>query len=126
MTIIDTDVLIWYFRGNENAIDIIRRTMPFSISSVTFMELIQGAKNKRAQKIIIDDILSWGTQVIHINENISVKAVQTIKEFSISHGIEVADALIASTVQENEGVLLTANNKHYRFISDLKIEVFRP
>jgi len=44
--IIDTDVLIWYLRGNINAKSIVEKNIPFSISAVTYMELIQGMKDK--------------------------------------------------------------------------------
>ena len=45
--IFDTDVLIWFFRGNEKAKKIVRENMPFSISAVSYMELLQGALNKQ-------------------------------------------------------------------------------
>ena len=35
--IIDTDVLIWYFKGNENALDVIKKYTPFSISVITYI-----------------------------------------------------------------------------------------
>jgi len=44
--IIDTDVLIWYLRGNEHAKQIVEAALPFSISVVTYMELVQGMKNR--------------------------------------------------------------------------------
>lgn len=38
--IIDTDVIIWNLRGNLNAKKIINKNIPFSISVVTYMELV--------------------------------------------------------------------------------------
>mgnify|MGYP002627290594 CR=1 FL=1 len=40
--ILDTDVMIWFLRGNEKAIDVVEKSMPFSVSIVTYMELLQG------------------------------------------------------------------------------------
>ena len=40
--LIDTDVLVWYMRGNEKAKHLIRNTNDFSISVVTYIELVQG------------------------------------------------------------------------------------
>ncbi|MEN9848223.1 MAG: hypothetical protein RL368_963, partial [Pseudomonadota bacterium] len=37
-----------------------------------------------------------------------------------------ADALIAATAVHYELILLSANDKHYSVLSDLKLEVFRP
>ena len=40
MLLIDTDVFIWYMRGNEKASALIDKQEPFSISAVTYMELV--------------------------------------------------------------------------------------
>lgn len=45
--ILDTDVLIWFLRGNEKATNAVLESMPFSISVVTYMELLQGMRNKQ-------------------------------------------------------------------------------
>ena len=45
--IIDTDVLIWFLRGNQKAIDFIVDATPFSISIVNYMEVVRGMRDKR-------------------------------------------------------------------------------
>ena len=45
--IFDTDVLIWYLRGNIEAAVAIDDAADRAISLVTLMELVQGAKSKR-------------------------------------------------------------------------------
>ena len=45
--ILDTDVMIWFLRGNQRAIDAVMEAMPFSISIVTYMELVRGMRDKR-------------------------------------------------------------------------------
>lgn len=44
--IIDTDVLIWYMRGNGKAYERIENLNTFDISVITYMELVQGMRNK--------------------------------------------------------------------------------
>ncbi|KAF0159098.1 MAG: PilT protein domain-containing protein [Ignavibacteria bacterium] len=44
--LIDTDVLMWYLRGNEKAKRIIEEQDGFSISVITYIELVQGMRNK--------------------------------------------------------------------------------
>ncbi len=44
--LIDTDILIWYLRGHVLAATFLRSRQPVTISVVTYMELIQGARNK--------------------------------------------------------------------------------
>jgi len=45
--LVDTDVLIWYLKGNENAYQVIENSSNFFISVVTYMELVQGMRNKK-------------------------------------------------------------------------------
>ena len=39
--------------------------------------------------------------------------------------MELADALIAATAIENDETLCPANGKHYKCISDLKMDLFK-
>ena len=122
--LVDTDVLIWYLRGNEKARNILKN-LDFAISIVTYMEIIQGIRNKRELNIFRKFIKSWGIQVIHINEEISSKAAFYMEEFALSHSMAMADSLIAATASVNGLILLTGNDKHYKFL-DIEIETFRP
>ena len=45
--LVDTDVLIWYLRGNERAREAIESLPSFSVSVVTYMELVQGMRNQQ-------------------------------------------------------------------------------
>ena len=47
MIMIDTDVLIWYMHVNSKAKAVIEKLISFFISVVTFLELVQGMRNKR-------------------------------------------------------------------------------
>jgi predicted nucleic acid-binding protein len=122
--IIDTDVLIWFFRGNRNALRELQNTALFSISCVTQMELLQGAKNKQEQNAILKQLNAWGANVLQINEQVSILASRLIKSFSLSHGITIADALIAASALDSKDVLLTANTKHFDFIPKFQTKNF--
>jgi len=122
--LVDTDVLIWYLRGNEKAKNILKN-LDFAISIVTYMEIIQGIRNKKELNIFRKFIKTWGIQVIYISEEISSKAAFYMEEFALSHSMAMADSLIAATASVNGLILLTGNDKHYRFL-DIEIEVFRP
>jgi predicted nucleic acid-binding protein len=41
--LIDTDVLIWYLRGNKNAQNIVHENIPYKISVITYMELLHNS-----------------------------------------------------------------------------------
>jgi predicted nucleic acid-binding protein len=124
--LIDTDVLIWYLRGNENAQKAISANIPFKISVITYFELIHGMKDKRELKILQKFIKKWPVEIIQINENISSRAMFLVEDFCLSHSMEMGDAFIASTTLEHQEILLTANDKHYNFIPNIRIQKFKP
>ncbi|WP_372972680.1 type II toxin-antitoxin system VapC family toxin [Marinobacter sp.] len=124
--LIDTDVLIWAFRGNEKASDLLDNKPGFAISIVTYMELIQGARNRAEMQLIRKTLRFWDAHIEQIDEAISSRAAFLVEEYSLSHSMEMADALIASAALSMGESLLTANDKHYRFIPDLELEIFRP
>ena len=124
--IIDTDVLIWYLRGNDHARKAINKNIPFRISVITYLELIQGIQNKMELGILQKHLKKWSVEIIQINESISTHAMFLVENFFLSHSMEVGDAMIAATVMETGETLLTANDKHYGFISNIQIQKFRP
>lgn len=124
--IIDTDVLIWYLRGNEHAKRIVESALPFSISVVTYIELVQGMKNKDEFRRFQKQLQSWDIEILHIDSDISSRATFYIQEYALSHSMCLADALIAATVIQHGEILLTANDKHYKFIPNLNCKRFEP
>ena len=124
--LIDTDVLIWYLRGNENAKNVINANIPFKVSVINYMELLQGMNDKRELMILQKYFRKWSVEIIQINENISTRAMFLVEDYYLSHSLELADAIIATTALENNEVLLTANDKHYRYIPNIQINKFRP
>jgi len=123
--LIDTDVLIWYLRGNEKARNVLH-SREFCISSITYMELLQGMRNKQELKAFQKMVKSWGIKVVYVDEDISAKALFYMEEYFLSHSLEIADSLIASTCTKYGLTLVTANDKHYKVFKDLDIEIFRP
>ncbi|MDR3049865.1 MAG: type II toxin-antitoxin system VapC family toxin [Elusimicrobiota bacterium] len=124
--IIDTDVLIWFYRGNGSAKQSLYDNMPFSISVITQMEIIQGVRNKDELLKFQKDMERWAAEIFQINEPISQKASNLLENYSLSCGLKLADALIAATTIEYNENLLTGNAKHYSFIPNLQITLFIP
>ena len=123
--IIDTDVLIWYLRGNENAKKAVYANIPFKISVINYLELLHGMKNKRELQLLQKYIRKWSTEIIQINENISTRAMFFVEDYHLSHSMELGDAIIAATALENHEIILTANDRHYSFIPNINISKFR-
>jgi predicted nucleic acid-binding protein len=68
----------------------------------------------------------WNTKILYINEEISSKAMFYIERHYLSHSIQLADALIASTALVNGLSIITGNDKHYKIIKELELIKFRP
>ena len=64
--------------------------------------------------------------VLPFNENIGHRAAIYIEEYTLSSGLRSGDAIIAATSIENNLILSTANQKHFKDIKDIQIKVFRP
>jgi len=95
--IIDTDVLIWYLRGNHVAYKVIEDAANFSISVITYMELVQGMRNKQELNNLRKAIYSWNAKILYISEDIYVKAMFYVEQQFLSSSLQLADALIGAT-----------------------------
>ena len=123
--IFDTDVLIWYLRGNIEAAVAIDDAADRAISLVTLMELVQGAKSKREAHQIKGFLKEFCFETLPLSERIGYRASIYVEEYSLSHGTGVADALVAATAVEENRVLLSGNLKHFKCIKDLQLTTFR-
>ena len=124
--LIDTDVLVWYMRGNEKAKRVIKNSDGFSISVVTYMELVQGLRNKEELNVLRNSFKSWNAAIIYINEEISIKAMFFVEQYFLSHSLQLADALVGATSMIYGLPLMTANTKHYAVIKNIILKKFHP
>ena len=123
--LVDTDLLIWYLRGNQKAYELVHSLNGFCISSITYMELVQGMRDKQELKILQKNLKEWNIKIIYISEEISAKALFYMEEYFLSHSMQLADSLIASTATTYGLELITANDKHYKVVKELDLKVFR-
>ena len=122
----DTDVLIFVQRGNIKAAKLIEKTRERKISILTYMELLQGAKDKKQHKYTIDFLKTFDFEILPLTENIGHRAAVYVEEYSLSHNIRSGDAIIAATAVENGLSLSSANVKHFKHIKELDLVIFRP
>lgn len=124
--LIDTDVLIWYLKGNKKAYKVLEEQRRFFISVVTYIETIQGMRNKQELKELRTAFRSWNTKILYIDEEISTKAMFFVERHFLSHSLQLADSLIAATALVHGVPVLTGNDKHFKVIKELEIERFSP
>ena len=124
--LIDTDVLIWYMRGNEKAYQVVENSNNFFISVVTYMELVQGLRNKKELNHLRKALHGWNAQILYISEEISAKAMFYVEQHFLSHSMQLADALIGATAIAYGFPIVTGNDKHYKVMKNLEIKKFVP
>jgi len=124
--IIDTDVLVWYMRGNEKAYEIIENSPPFFISVVTYIELVQGMRNRIELNNLRKAFHGWNVQILYISEEVSSKAMFYVEQHFLSHSVQLADALIGATANAYGFPILTANDKHYKIMKGIQVKKFDP
>ena len=122
----DTDVLIWVFRGNGKAASLVEGEAERAISVITYIELLQGARDKHEARAIKGFLAEQAFDLLPLTENIGHRAAIYMEEYALKAGMRMADALIAATAVENGVTLCTADRKRYRPINDLTLRVFRP
>ena len=123
--IVDTDVLVWYMRGNAHARRVIEGLDAFSISTVTYMEILQGIRNNAELRALKRFMVNRRIECVPIDRATTDRAIYLMERFALSHGLRMGDALIAAAVDIRGDTFLTANAAHYRMIPGLALRTFR-
>ncbi len=121
-TLVDTDILIDVTRGMESSIRSLQtyaeRSEP-AISVVTQLELLIGSRDKAELQKIERFIARF--EVLWIDPLISSQSVNLIRQYRLSHGLLLADSLIAATALTLNLPLLTKNQRDFQFIEGLRL-----
>ncbi len=119
--VIDTDILIDAMNGIVDAVAFLeeQQMAEIQISIVSAMELIAGCRNK-TEMTELQRFFQKCT-FLPVTATISQIAYQLVESFYLSHGLIMADALIAATAIEHDLTLYTRNTRHFRMIPELKI-----
>jgi predicted nucleic acid-binding protein len=97
----------------------IEQQAALGVSIITQMELIVGCRNKVELRTVERFVARF--QVIKVNEAISGMAIDLLRQYRLSHGLLIADALIAATAVTLAQPLVTKNQRDYVFISGLHV-----
>jgi hypothetical protein len=122
LTIVDSDILINVARGDAEAINCLlqlEKTSVLAISAVTQLELMVGCRNKTELKDLEKFLNRY--QILKITDQISDRAVELVKRYFLSHGLLIADGLIAATALVHNEAFITKNQRDFRFIKDLNL-----
>ena len=122
MIIIDTDILIDAGRCIDKALNCLQQIedkFSAAVSTITQMELIVGCRNKNEMGLLEHFLERF--QIISLNEHISDTATDLLKKYRLSHGLLIADSLIAATAIVSDIPFISKNQRDYRFIEDLNL-----
>jgi len=124
--ILDTNTLIYYFKGVGNVADNLLAVSPkdIGIPAVVLYELEYGiskstSPQKRTKQLeelcALVEVLAFG------NEEAKISA--TVRAFLEKKGTPIGpyDVMIAGTVISKQGILVTNNTKEFRRVPKLKI-----
>jgi predicted nucleic acid-binding protein len=121
LVLCDTNVLINWFKNDTDTIKVLQNISLSKIvlSSIIVMELLQGASNKKELLQIGKSIINYN--VINFNEDVSSLAINLVEKYSLSHDLQIPDAIIGATAVVFKLPLFTYNIKDFRYIPNLKI-----
>lgn len=126
MMLVDTDVLIWHLRGYPQATRRLDELGALTLSAVSYLEVLQGMRNK-AELVAVKKMLQHrAATLLPVSEAITQRAIDLMESLTLSHRLQMGDALIAATAIEHQLPVLTANVKHFSPVEGLSVEVFLP
>lgn len=124
--LVDTDVLIWHLRGYPQATRRLDELGALTLSAISWLEVLQGMRNK-AEFVAVKKMLDMrSATLLPVTEAITLRATELMEAITLSHGLQMGDALIAATALEHGLPVLTANVKHFGAVQGLKVEAFEP
>ena len=118
--LIDTNIFINHFRGKDTATNFLKERDFLYTSFVTYGELLQGVRNRRELNLINKTMDKF--DIDFGSSKIFVDTVDLLNKYSLSYGLKLLDAVIASTALNRLYVLITENIKDFKFIPNIKLE----
>ena len=121
MILFDTNIFIEIYRDNPVVCDVVDKLnrKNIALSDIVRIELFFGARNKEELNEIDQDMSDL--QVLPIQSQISDMAVVLVKQYALSHKLNLPDAYIAATALHYDLELFTLNVKDFMFIPNLKL-----
>ena len=119
--LVDTDILIDYLRGHPSAVRfVIEHEDRMTVSAMSVAELYAGVRGaaEDAERQDLEEFLAL-FPVVPVSADIARVGSLYRQAYGRSHGVGLADAVIAATADLSESVLKTLNVKHYPMFSDL-------
>lgn len=113
--LLDTDVLIDYLRDAPPAVTFLEGlTQPAAISAISVAELYAGVREGSEREALTSFLGAF--QILPLDEEIAKRGGLIRRDYGRSHGIGLADALIAGTALVHNLIMVTLNRKHFPMV----------
>jgi hypothetical protein len=122
--LVDTDVLIWHLRGNPQATRCLDQLGALTLSAVTYLEVLQGMRNKAELAAVKKMLERRSATILPLTDAITQQAIALMESLTLSHGLQMGDALIAATAIIHHLPVVTGNLKHFHPVPDLHVVAF--
>ena len=117
--LLDTDVLVDFFRGHSKAVAFVNsRSARIILSSIVVAELYAGVKGD-AEQAALENFVSL-FRVVPVTAEIAKAGGLYKRDYGKSHGVGLADAILAATAEAENAELKTLNTKHYPMLKGLR------
>lgn len=124
MTVFDTDIIVDFLKGRQEAVDYflnIPRHLRYT-TIVNVIELYQGAQDKKSLNSLKRFVRDTFIGVLTLSPASSNIAVQLVEEHALRTGLRLADALVAAIALQENALLLSGNEKHFKAITNLRFQ----
>lgn len=112
---VDSDILIWHLRGKAEAKELLK-TLIDDKDSELWLGAMQRAEivffMREEEEESTKDLLSL-FQTQSVDQKVIDQAGKFYRKWNPSHGIDPNDAILAATVSQKGGRILTQNISHY-------------
>ncbi len=118
--LIDTDIFIDYLKSIQPACALLDSPQfDLYYSSWTRKELLAKPGLKESERLEIE-VLLGRFRMISVDDAIAERYWLLLKKYE-SQGLRQADAIVAATAWQKRFPLLTRNQKHFRFVSEIEL-----
>jgi predicted nucleic acid-binding protein len=117
--LLDTDVLVDFLRGATKAVALVTlHADRIILSSIVVAELFAGVKGETEQTVLENFVALF--RVVPVDTEIARVGGLYKRDYSKSHGVGLADAIVAATAEAEEAELKTLNIRHYPMVKGLQ------
>jgi len=117
--LLDTDVLVDFLRGYSKAVAFVNaHSVRIILSSIVVAELYAGVKGVDEQAALEDFVSLF--RIIPVSADIAKAGGLYKRDYGKSHGVGLADAILAATAEAEDAELKTLNRKHYPMLKGLR------